>query len=78
MPDAKPFSCFHCPRAFTDQNALHQHLRSKHGGPRFRTPKLRRASGPDDDMSLAEIAIEASLKRAGGEKLDALEESLLP
>ncbi len=73
MSDAKPVACPQCPRQFGDDAALHQHVRVKHGGPRF--PQRRR---DDDDESLADIADEASVKRASGEKLDPLEESLLP
>lgn len=71
MSDAKPVPCPRCSRRFGDDTALHQHVRVKHGGPRF--PSRQR----DDDESLADIAVEASIKRASGQKLDPLEESLL-
>lgn len=64
------FVCPHCQRQFGDENALSSHAKAKH---RIRRPRPE----PDDEPSLAEIAIEASWKHAAGLPLDPLEESML-
>jgi hypothetical protein len=63
--------CPLCPRKFADENALAQHSKFKH---RVKPDRPRR----DDDESLADIAVEAEIKRSMGDGLDPLEESLLP
>lgn len=72
FPGIQRLRCPNCPASFRDDNGLYQHIKAKHGG--RGNPKRQHAH----EQSLAEIAIEASIKRAMGEPLDPLEESLLP
>jgi uncharacterized C2H2 Zn-finger protein len=72
----KPFDCPKCGKCFTTKHGAADHIRDLHGGeiePRKRKapPRVER------EMSLADISIEAHLKRAMGESLDPLEESLI-
>lgn len=59
--------CENCDRRFVDANALWQHRKFRH--------KARSADNPhprvdDDEISYAEIAIEAQRKQAAGEPLE--------
>ncbi len=66
--------CSRCGRSFSTRNAANQHIQAVHKGKGHRVSARR----PDDDEeSLADIAIEAAIKRASGEALDLLEASLL-
>lgn len=61
--------CDDCHRRFVDPNALWQHRKFKHKG---------QAANPhprvdDDDISYADLAIEAQRKEAAGERLEAWE-----
>ena len=78
--------CPYCNRKFTDDEARFSHAKAKHPGKSLRdiTPERVKAKSRaqqhhrDKHESLADIAIAASIKRACGEPLDILEESLLP
>lgn len=73
---AKVVPCPLCPKMFGDENALWQHARTTHRDKDV--AHLRPARKRDDDEpSLAEIAVEAHVKRLMGEPLDPLEESLI-
>lgn len=61
--------CPHCARLFGDAAALAKHAKAKH---RVKPDRPRR----DDDESLWEIAVEAEIKHAAGEPLDAIERSV--
>ena len=61
--------CPHCARLFADASAPANHAKRKH---RVRPERPRR----DEDESLWEIAVEAEIKHAAGEPLDALERSM--
>jgi len=63
--------CPKCGKRLADFNGVRQHLYHKH---KIKTPKPKR----DDDPSLAEIAIEATIKANSGEPLSDLEKSLIP
>ncbi len=65
--------CGRCGNFFRTPRAASDHIMRVHKGKGFRVRDDR-----DDEESLADIAIEASIKRASGERLDPLEESLLP
>lgn len=72
----KPFDCPKCGKVFTTHRGATDHIQDVHGGgvePRKRPkpPKVER------EPSLADISVEAHLKRAMGESLDPLEESLI-
>lgn len=74
MPGEKTVPCPHCDRFFVDQSAVTQHAKWKHG---VRLHPRRRPRA-EEDQSMADIAVEAHIKRLTGEDLDPLEESLLP
>lgn len=67
------FYCPRCPKGFATYNDMRNHANGRH---KLKIPVKR----PDDwdEPSLADIAIEATIKKATGEPLDPLEESLLP
>lgn len=71
--------CLECKRSFLDANALYNHAKRKHKGSLlFKDLKTQKFTRRDDDEpSLAQIAVEAEIKRASGLELDPLEESLL-
>ena len=76
---AKTWDCPKCGKCFHSEKATADHIRDVHGdGPeprkRKRPPRTERDYG---DMSLAEISVEARLKKLMGEPLDPLEESLV-
>jgi hypothetical protein len=59
--------CPHCERTFGDQNAVWTHSKAVHRGKKQPArPKHER----DDEPSYAMQSIDASLRRAMGEKLD--------
>lgn len=72
--------CSRCGRSFRHERDLQNHIRDHHlrGG---RKPDRVAHAVPveprDEPESMAEIAVEARLKRAMGVRLDPLEESLL-
>ncbi len=70
---ASELSCPHCSKHLRDANSLYQHMKAKHGAAAARKLDQR----PEREMSLADISVEARLKQAMGEPLDALEESLI-
>lgn len=66
--------CSRCNRVFSSLQGVSQHIQTIHKGKGFRVSAHR----PEREESLADIAVEAHIKRAMGEPLDPLEESLLP
>lgn len=73
----KTWDCPKCGKCFTSQHGTRDHIRDAHGGGIDPRKRKRAPVRDDSDMSLADIAVEAELKRLMGEPLDALEESLL-
>ena len=87
-------TCPYCARSFADADGRYNHARVKHKGMplkaifpdnvklqmRAHAKEQRRLAKVERDRepSLADIAIEATWKRAAGLPLDVLEESLLP
>jgi len=72
----KPFGCPKCGKVFSTKHGTAMHIDQKHGG--GVEPRKRKApSQIEREQSLADISVEAHLKRAMGEPLDALEESLI-
>lgn len=81
-------ACPACGRGFVNSNAVFQHLKTmagrdpehmrryQRGLTDFR--KERRARRVEEPESMADIALEAEIKRLTGEPLDPLERSLLP
>lgn len=65
--------CSRCGRTFKTRRATEDHIRMKHHGNGKRIDARR----PDREESLADISIDAEIKRLSGEPLDPLEESLL-
>lgn len=68
--------CAICGRGFTSSAATLQHQRAKH--PRHKDLGKVAGRSNDDDESYADIAVEAVIKRASGERLDPIEKALLP
>jgi hypothetical protein len=66
--------CSRCGKSFSSRKGADDHIRMLHKGKGHRVSVIR----DDDEESLADIAVEAEIKRACGETLDPLEESLLP
>jgi uncharacterized C2H2 Zn-finger protein len=66
--------CSRCGKTFSSRKGADDHIRMLHKGKGQRVSVIRE----DEEESLADIAIEAEIKRACGEELDPLEESLLP
>ena len=66
--------CSRCGKRFRSKTGAAEHLALKHKG----VGLIRPGEPAVPEMSLAEIAVEASVKRSQGEPLDPLEESLLP
>ena len=66
--------CSRCHKIFSSRAGCDMHIRDLHKGKgeRIAVPKRE----PEEE-SLADISIEAELKRACGEELDPLEESLI-
>lgn len=85
---AHPIRCPVCGRAFADSSAMWQHTKTKAG--RDREHALAHAHNPHrgapkqrllpsaQEQSMADIAVDAEIKRLSGEPLDPLERSLLP
>jgi len=65
--------CSRCGKSFSSRKGAGDHIRTLHKGKGQRVSVIRE----DDEESLADIAIEAEIKRACGEPLDPLEESLV-
>jgi hypothetical protein len=92
MSDAAPaFPCPFCGKTrFRDERARYDHARAAHPGEPLRDilPAKERADREahriamknrvDDEPSLAEIAIDASIRRAMGQRIEDWEASLLP
>jgi len=76
MTQPKPTKCPCCRKNFHSRKACGQHMKAKHPGEHL-GPDPDKDHSKDDDMSLAEIAVEAELKRRSGLPLDPLERSLL-
>jgi uncharacterized C2H2 Zn-finger protein len=72
----KPYDCPKCGNVFSTFSGARNHMKDVHGGgePRQR-PKPKKVNHAYE--SLADIAVEAKLKRMMGEPLDPLERSLL-
>ena len=66
--------CSRCGKSFSSRKGCDQHIQMLHKGKGNRVSVIR----DDEEESLADIAVEAEIKRACSEPLDALEESLLP
>lgn len=69
--------CSRCGKIFRTSRAGDQHVEAKHKGNGIALGYDVREREPPEP-SMAEIAVEATIKRAMGEPLDPLEESLLP
>lgn len=65
--------CSRCGKTFSSRKGCDQHIKMLHKGKGKRVTAVRE----EQEESLADIAINAEIKRACGEELDALEESLL-
>lgn len=72
----KPFDCPKCGKCFGSRHGTARHIVDVHGGG-FEPRKRPKPQIIDREMSLADISVEAYLKRAMGEPLDELEESLI-
>lgn len=76
--------CPYCARTFGTENDLRQHIlyrgrkRADHAAGRNLLRRAPRPAHEDDEPSMAEMAIEATIKRDSGEPLTDLERSLLP
>jgi hypothetical protein len=86
--------CPYCSKSFRDADARYNHARVKHKGLSLKAifpehiklrekahateQRLRAKAERDREPSLADIAVEATWKRAAGLPLDELEWSLLP
>lgn len=64
---APEFRCDECDRPFADANAIWQHRKWKHRAKPRDNPHPAR---DDDEISYAEIAIEAQRKQRAGEPLE--------
>jgi|GEM_PF-6000929 len=74
----KPFDCPRCGKCFTTKLGAQMHIDAVHGADAAKARKRPKPPKPPErEMSLAEIAVEAHLKRAMGDELDPLEESLI-
>lgn len=67
--------CSRCGKSFKSRKGTDMHIRDVHRGKGHRVTVIR---ADDGELSLADIAVDAELKRAMGEPLTDLEASLLP
>lgn len=72
----KRLKCMRCGKPFNSRQGAIQHSIDKHGEELEPVPNERPAR-EEQEQSLADISVEAHLKRAMGEELDPLEESLI-
>lgn len=74
----KPFDCPLCGKCFGSKQGAQMHIDQVHGEGTVKARKRPKPPRPSErEMSLAEISVEARLKRAMGDPLDPLEESLI-
>lgn len=71
----KKWRCPICKKRFKRPNSVGNHARDAHG--EVVAAERVDKTEDEDDRSLADIAVEAELKRAMGEPLDPLEDSLI-
>lgn len=72
----KPFSCSRCQKRFTTRHGAEMHIRDTHDQGEVLKVKPPRHPRTREE-SMAEIAVDALLKRSMGEPLDELESSLI-
>lgn len=74
----KRWDCPKCGKPFATRRGAESHIKDVHGEGVCSPRKRKRPTPPPDcEPSLADIAVEAELKRLMGEPLDPLEESLI-
>ena len=75
----KAWDCPGCGKCFASPRAVRDHIKDMHPDQKGLEPRRRPRPEPRpiEEMSLADIAVEAEIKRNMGEPLDPLEESLL-